>query len=84
MTIEFDDGFTDQAGRPDLAMPLTHDKVELIDTEYGTRMILTMQFDSADDMQKALDMGAEEGNREAFAQIDDLLESARQAQPSPE
>jgi uncharacterized protein YndB with AHSA1/START domain len=71
--FKFDDGFSDQTGAPDPAMPTTHVRVEFVDDRRGTRLIVTSQWDSAEDMQKLLGMGMEEGMKLALGQIDTLL-----------
>ena len=72
-TIEFDDGFADETGMPEPSLPTIHERVELQPSEQGTHMVLTSHFDSLEDMQQLLDMGADEGTREAIEQMDDLL-----------
>ncbi len=71
--IEFDDGFADETGMPEPSLPTIHERVELQPSEQGTHMVLTAQFDSLEDMQQLLDMGADEGTREAIEQMDELL-----------
>jgi uncharacterized protein YndB with AHSA1/START domain len=72
--FEFDDGFSDQGGAPDPAMPTTHGRVELKAEGGVTRMILTSRWDSVDDMNRLLDMGMEEGMKLALGQMDGLLD----------
>lgn len=72
-----DDGFADDAGEPNTAMPTT--RMELVLSERaggGTTMTVVSTFASADAMQRLLDMGMEEGMREAMGQIDGVLASA--------
>ncbi len=71
--FEFDDGFSDEAGSPDAAMPTTHGRVELEAQGKKTRMTVTSRWDSEDDMQKLLEMGMEEGMKLAMGQMDALL-----------
>lgn len=80
--FEFDDGFSDQAGAPDLEMPTTHGRVELRTEGRGTGMVVTSRWDSAADMQKLLDMGMEEGMKLALDQMDALLVSPTTSSPS--
>jgi uncharacterized protein YndB with AHSA1/START domain len=43
------------------------------ETDTGSRLITVSSFDSLEQMQTILDMGVEEGTREAMSQIDDVL-----------
>lgn len=73
-----EDGFADDAGRPDPDMPTTRMVLELTGrTGGGTTMTVTSTFPSTDAMRKLLDMGMEEGTREAMGQIDGVLADAR-------
>jgi uncharacterized protein YndB with AHSA1/START domain len=69
-----DDGFTDDAGTPNLDMPTMH--IEFTFAERaggGTTMTVTTTFPSTEAMNQMLDMGMEEGMREAMGQIDGVL-----------
>jgi uncharacterized protein YndB with AHSA1/START domain len=71
--IEFLDGFADESGDPVSTMEPTRTTVTFEKTGGGTRMTIVSKFASAEDMEKMLDMGMEEGLREAVGQIDGLV-----------
>ena len=72
--LEFEDGFSDDAGKPDATMPTTTALVTLQEQADGrTRMQITSTFPSAEAMQQMLGMGLEEGITAAIGQIDDLF-----------
>ncbi|MFI8190260.1 SRPBCC domain-containing protein [Streptomyces sp. NPDC085946] len=72
-SLEFVDGFADQEGKPNPAMPTTTARVRLTEHEGGTRMELRSVFDSREQMEQLADMGMAEGLREAVGQMDALL-----------
>ena len=72
-SIEFEDGFADDAGLPNPQMPTIRGRVDLEETGAGTRMTVTSTFATAAQMKQLLDMGMVEGMTEAMGQIDDLL-----------
>jgi len=72
-TLSFDDGFADDNGEPVASMGITRAVVTIEDIGGRTRMTTTSKFESAEQMQKMIDMGMEEGMTEAMSQIDDLL-----------
>ena len=71
--LEFDDGFADDDGAPDEAMGTTHATVTLEDIGDRTRMTILSTFESEDQLNKMVEMGMEEGMKEAAGQIDALL-----------
>lgn len=74
--LEFEDGFADEAGNPDPALPVTTVQVDLEQLpESGTRMQIHSVYPTEEAMQQLLAMGMEEGIRAAVSQIDDLLTS---------
>ena len=73
--LTFVDGFEDDQGAPDPEMPQSDVEVVLSElTEGGTAMVVTTTFASAEAMARLLEMGMEEGMREAMGQIDALLD----------
>ncbi len=84
-SLEFTDGFADQDGTPIADMPITTVRMQL--TEHGgrTRMELRSFFDSREQMEQLLDMGAAEGLQQAVGQMDPLLAGSpgRRADPGP-
>ena len=72
-SLEFEDGFGDDTGRPAADMPVTQARVDLEETASGTRMTIRSRFASLQQMEQVLGMGAEEGLTSAVAQIDEVL-----------
>ena len=72
-SLEFTDGFADQDGRPVDDMPSSTVQVRLSEHEGGTRMELRSTFQSREQMDQLMDMGAAEGMQEAVGQMDALL-----------
>jgi uncharacterized protein YndB with AHSA1/START domain len=75
--LEFDDGFADDDGAPVEAMGITHATVTLEAIGDRTRMTMLSTFESEEQLNQMVEMGMEEGMKEAAGQIDALL-----AQPS--
>ncbi|ABK04927.1 Activator of Hsp90 ATPase 1 family protein [Arthrobacter sp. FB24] len=71
--LEFDDGFADENGDHVEAMGIAHATVTLEDLGGRTRMTMMSTFESEEQMQQMVDMGMEEGLKEAAGQIDALL-----------
>lgn len=71
--LEFDDGFADEQGIPVDEMGTTHAVVHIEPIGDRTRMTIKSTFESEEQMQKMVDMGMEEGLKEAIGQIDSLL-----------
>lgn len=71
--LAYKDGFADADGNPAEGMPVGDTVVELTEHEGGTRVLATTVYGSAEDLQKVVDMGMEEGLREAVGQLDDAL-----------
>ncbi|MDJ0396071.1 SRPBCC domain-containing protein [Rhodococcus sp. G-MC3] len=72
-TLSLDDGFADDNWEPVDSMGVTKMQTTLEDIGGRTRMTMTSTFESADQMQKMIEMGMEEGVRLAMGQIDDIL-----------
>ena len=72
-SLEFTDGFADQDGAPNTAMPTMAVRVRLSEHGGGTRMEMRSAFDSAEQMEQLADMGMVEGLRQAVGQMDGLL-----------
>ena len=75
-SLEFEDGFADEAGEPNPQMPTIQGLVELTETAVGTRMTITSRFATAEEMEKLAEMGMVEGITAALGQIDGLLAEA--------
>ena len=72
-SFAFEDGFADENGEPTGDLGATHGVVTLEDTGGGTRMTTVTTFESAHQLQSMVEMGMEEGMREAQGQIDTVL-----------
>jgi uncharacterized protein YndB with AHSA1/START domain len=72
-SLEFEDGFADQAGQPSDDMPTIHVRAELEETAGGTRMTVRSRFDTAEQMEQLVGMGMAEGMTQAMGQIDEVL-----------
>jgi len=72
-SLEFTDGFADQDGTPLADMPITTTRIELSEHDGGTRMRLRSVFDSREQMDQLMSMGAAEGLQQAVGQMDALL-----------
>jgi uncharacterized protein YndB with AHSA1/START domain len=75
-SLEFEDGFSDDAGEPDPQMPTIRALVELEETAAGTRMTVTNRFATVEQMERLVQMGMDEGMTEAVGQLDRLLAEA--------
>jgi uncharacterized protein YndB with AHSA1/START domain len=72
--LEFEDGFADDDGNPNTALPTTTVRVTLHEQAGGgTRMEIASTFPSLQAMQQMIAMGMEEGMTAAAGQIDQLL-----------
>lgn len=69
----FTDGFADADGNPVDNLPITTARAELSTTSSGTRMTVTSQFASLDQMKQQEEMGMVEGMTEAAGQMDAIL-----------
>jgi uncharacterized protein YndB with AHSA1/START domain len=72
-TLEVRDGFSSPDGTPDSEMPTGRMVFHFEPTDTGSRVICTSYFNSAEELAQLLEMGQEEGMREAMGQIDDVL-----------
>ena len=72
-SLEFTDGFADDDGEPKEDMPITAVQIRLLDHDGGTRIEIRSSFDSREQMQELVDMGAVEGLQQSVGQMDALL-----------
>lgn len=72
-SFAFDDGFADMDFNEAPGMPVSHNVYTFEPEGEGTRATYVASYESAEDLQKVLDMGLEEGARLALNQIDDVL-----------
>ncbi|MFC8849177.1 MULTISPECIES: SRPBCC domain-containing protein [unclassified Micromonospora] len=71
--LEFDDGFSDEDGNPTDTDRPTHAVATLAADGARTRLTLVSTFVDAEQLEQMVNMGMEEGLREAMGQIDGLL-----------
>lgn len=72
-SLEYDDGFADQDGKPLDDMPVTTVQMQLTEHDGGTRMELRSVYESREQMDQLMTMGMEEGLQQAVGQMDALL-----------
>jgi uncharacterized protein YndB with AHSA1/START domain len=73
-SLVFRDGFANDDGSPNNALPVTTGRVTIEEIGDGrTRMSIESLFPSAEAMEQVLAMGAEEGMKQAIGQIDAIL-----------
>jgi uncharacterized protein YndB with AHSA1/START domain len=73
--LEFEDFFADVAGTENADLPRTRTVVSIDDNGAGTtRMMIESRFPSPEAMAQVLEMGMEEGIKQAVAQTDALLD----------
>jgi uncharacterized protein YndB with AHSA1/START domain len=72
--LELEDGFADDGGTPNDAMPTTTMVVSLTEHEGGsTLMVIESRFPSLQAMEQLVSMGMEEGIAAALGQIPEIL-----------
>ena len=71
--FEFNDGFADEDLKPVESMPVSHNVYSFSATESGTKATYVSTYDTAEALQKVLDMGVIEGASLAINQIDAFL-----------
>lgn len=72
--LELKDGFADESGTPNDAMPVTTSVVTLTERDGGgTRMAIETRFGSLEAMEQLASMGMEEGMVAALGQIPGIL-----------
>jgi uncharacterized protein YndB with AHSA1/START domain len=71
-----EDGFADETGAPDRAMPTMVMRVEIADRPGGVAMTIATHFPSLEAMEQLVAMGMEEGLQQAMGQIDAVLAGA--------
>jgi uncharacterized protein YndB with AHSA1/START domain len=74
--LVLEDGFADETGAPNAAMPTMVMRVEITDRPGGVTMTIATRFPSLEAMEKLIGMGMEEGLQQAMGQIDAILAGA--------
>ncbi|MCA1837291.1 MAG: SRPBCC domain-containing protein [Actinobacteria bacterium] len=72
-SLQFTDAFADSSGAPLEDSPVSEIGVRLLEHEGGTRMEMRMTFETREDMDRLVDLGAVEGLEQAVGQMDGLL-----------
>ncbi|WP_040524547.1 SRPBCC family protein [Gordonia effusa] len=72
-SFSFDDGFADEDFNPVPDMPVARNDYQFSTVNGKTRAVYTSTYQTAEGLQKVLDMGVIEGASGAINQIDDLL-----------
>lgn len=71
--LRFEDGFANDEGNPNPEMPTSVATVTLSESGGRTTMAIESRFSSREQMEETIEMGGEQGMREALGQIDGLL-----------
>lgn len=71
--LRFEDGFADDDGKPNEALPTTVATVTITEAGGTTTMSIESRFDGREQMEQVVEMGMEQGIREAVGQIDAIL-----------
>jgi uncharacterized protein YndB with AHSA1/START domain len=72
-SVEIEDGFADETGAPNLDLPTNTTRIDLAATPDGTRLTVTSQFSTAEQMDQMTAMGMVEGLTGAMGQMDEVL-----------
>jgi len=72
-SLEFEDGFSDDAGAPNPQMPTMRLRVDIEEAGAVTRMTVTTHFNTTAEMEQLVEMQMVEGMNEALGQIDAIL-----------
>ena len=72
-SFEVRDGFATPDGQPDRSLPTGRMRLVFEETDGGSRVTITSHFDSLADLERLVEMGQEEGMREAMGQMDAVL-----------
>jgi len=76
-SFEILEGFALETGEPDREMPTMRMTFAFAATETGSRLVTTTYFNNADELARLLEMGMEQGLRQAMEQMDDVLADLR-------
>jgi uncharacterized protein YndB with AHSA1/START domain len=74
-SFTFDGGFADLDLDPDPAMPVSTNVYTFTEHDGGTRAVYRTSYETAEALQRVLDMGIVEGATSAINQVDELLAS---------
>lgn len=76
-SFEVLDGFTNADGSPNTDMPTMRAVFTFSETDSGSRLLTTTYFDSLEQLEQLIEMGMEEGTKDAMSQIDTVLADLR-------
>lgn len=71
--LDLIDGFANPDGSPNTEIPTATTQVRLSEHNGGTRMEVRAVFDTREQMEQVMQMGTEEGLKQALGQIDAIL-----------
>jgi len=71
--LRFEDGFADDDGKPKEELPTTVATVTISEADGTTTMSIESRFAGREQMEQVIEMGMEQGIREAVGQIDAML-----------
>jgi uncharacterized protein YndB with AHSA1/START domain len=71
--LRFEDGFADDDGKPNEELPTTVATVTITEADGTTTMSIESRFAGREQMEQVIEMGMEQGIREAVGQIDTIL-----------
>lgn len=72
-SFELEDGFADDEGNPNEAMPTTGMTVTFESTDEGSRFTIVSTFVNLEHMEQLLEMGMAEGLKSALGKLDGVL-----------
>ena len=72
-SLQFTDGFANDDGTPNEDLPVIEVDVRLSERDHGTRMEIRSGYESREELDKLIAMGALEGLKQAVGQMDELL-----------
>ncbi|MFZ3394256.1 SRPBCC domain-containing protein [Rhodococcus sp. 7Tela_A2] len=72
-SFSFSDGFADADFNPDPTLPVSVNVYTFTSHDGGTRATYVSTYESAEALEKVVDMGIIEGSSSAIGQIDDLI-----------
>lgn len=77
VAFEILEGFSHEDGRPNRDMPTMRMVFDFAATGEGCRLTTTTHFNTAEELAQLLEMGMEQGLRQAMEQMDDVLADLR-------
>lgn len=75
--FEVTDGFANADGTPNADLPTTRTVFSFDPTPEGTKLTITANFDSVEELEQIVEMGMIDGTRSAMTQIEQVLDDLR-------